>query len=191
MPAFHTLSLHTPRLLLRPLAPGDAADLLAIHADERVMRYGNELPWSSLEQAATFIARDGEGMAAGRHLCLGLVTMGADLGGSPGRLIGTCTLFSFLRGSRRAELGFALASSAWGHGWMSEALRAMLDHAFGPLDLNRVEADTDPRNEPSVRLLQRLGFRAEGVLRERWLIDGQPSDSAMFGLLQREWRAGR
>lgn len=187
MPAFDTLSLRTPRLLLRPLAPDDAADLLAIHADERVMRYGNEPPWRSLEQAAGFIARDREGMAAGRHLGLGLVTLDDD----PGRLIGTCTLFSFLRSSRRAELGFALASPWWGGGWMREALGALLDHAFGPMDLNRVEADTDPRNEPSLRLLQRLGFRAEGVLRERWLIDGQPSDSAMFGLLQREWRAGR
>ena len=51
--------------------------------------------------------------------------------------------------------------------------------------------DTDPRNTASIRLLERLGFQQEGHFRERWVVDGEVSDSAMFGLLRREWAARR
>jgi RimJ/RimL family protein N-acetyltransferase len=66
-------------------------------------------------------------------------------------------------------------------------LSALLDYAFTELDLNRVEADSDPRNERSARLLDRLGFTKEGLFRERCIVDGEVSDSAMYGLLRREW----
>jgi ribosomal-protein-alanine N-acetyltransferase len=71
---------------------------------------------------------------------------------------------------------------------MHEALSALLDYAFTELDLNRIEADTDPRNARSTRLLERLGFSKEGLFRERCIVDGEVSDSAMYGLLRREWR---
>jgi RimJ/RimL family protein N-acetyltransferase len=70
---------------------------------------------------------------------------------------------------------------------MHEALSALLDYGFTELNLNRVEADTDPRNERSARLLERLGFSKEGLFRERFIVDGEVSDSAMYGLLRRDW----
>ena len=75
---------------------------------------------------------------------------------------------------------------------MREALTAVIDYAFGELDLNRIEADTDPRNERSTRLLEHLAFVKEGLFRERCIVDGEVSDSAMYGLLRRDWerRAG-
>ena len=74
---------------------------------------------------------------------------------------------------------------------MGEALAALLDHAFGEMGLHRVEADTDVANHRSLALLERLGFRREGVLRERWLVEGSHSDSHFLGLLDREWHARR
>lgn len=70
---------------------------------------------------------------------------------------------------------------------MTEALTAFLDYAFRELDLNRVEADTDPRNVASIKTLERLRFVKEGVRRERWITDGQKSDTALYGLLRSEW----
>jgi RimJ/RimL family protein N-acetyltransferase len=70
---------------------------------------------------------------------------------------------------------------------MHEALTALLEFAFGDLDLNRVEADIDPRNVASARSLERLGFHKEGHLRERWIVDGEVSDSSLYGLLRSEW----
>jgi ribosomal-protein-alanine N-acetyltransferase len=175
--------LTTPRLVLRPLRDSDAEALFAVFSDPAVMRYWSTPPWVDLAQARRKIADDAAGHAAGEHLALGIVRR------DDGRLIGRCTLFDRSPGCRRAQVGYGLAASAWGRGFATEAVTALLDHGFGALDLNRVEADIDPRNTASARTLERLGFRREGVLRERWIVDGEVSDSAIYGLLRREWVA--
>ena len=86
-------------------------------------------------------------------------------------LVGTCSLFHFHVASRRAEIGYALGRPYWGAGYMLEALQALLHYAFQTLDLNRLEADIDPRNPASARTLERLGFQKEGYLRERWIVN--------------------
>jgi len=70
---------------------------------------------------------------------------------------------------------------------MGEALKGLLDYAFGPMNLRRLEADVDPRNSSSLRILDRLGFKREGLLRERWDVEGDIQDSIFLGLLNREW----
>ena len=67
---------------------------------------------------------------------------------------------------------------------------ALLRFAFEQMRLHRIEADVDPDNRPSIRLLERLGFRLEGRMRERWLVQGTAQDSLMMALLAAEWRAG-
>jgi RimJ/RimL family protein N-acetyltransferase len=71
---------------------------------------------------------------------------------------------------------------------MYEAASALVEHAFGTLELRRIEADIDPRNVASARLLERLGFVREGLLRERWMVGDEVSDSALYGLLDRDRR---
>ena len=131
------------------------------------------------------IAKDRKALAEGQYLRLGLERK------EDGALIGACTLFALSAQSRRAELGYALASRDWGHGYMNEALEALLDFGFRELVLNRVEADIDPRNVASARSLERLGFEFEGFLRERWIVGDEVSDTAMYGLLQSEWARRR
>jgi len=89
--------------------------------------------------------------------------------------------------NRRAELGYVLGSPYWRQGYMHEALQRLLAYAFDDLGLIRLEADIDPRNEGSERTLLRLGFVKEGYMRERWIVGDVVSDSAVFGLLRREW----
>jgi [ribosomal protein S5]-alanine N-acetyltransferase len=177
--------LVTPRLLLRPLHDGDAEALLAVFSDPTVMRYWSTPPWVDRVQALRKIAGDAAAHAAGEHLALGIVRR------DDGRLIGRCTLFDRAPGCRRAQVGYAVAAPDWGRGFATEAVAALLDHGFDALDLNRVEADIDPRNAASARTLERLGFTREGLLRERWIVEGEVSDSAIYGLLRREWAAGR
>jgi RimJ/RimL family protein N-acetyltransferase len=64
-----------------------------------------------------------------------------------------------------------------------------MNHAFGTLGLHRVEADVDPRNDASLRLVERLGFRREGHLRERYFVAGEIQDSVIYGLLAPDWRS--
>jgi [ribosomal protein S5]-alanine N-acetyltransferase len=177
------LAIVTRRLLLRPLQRGDASALFQVFSDPAVMRYWSTPPWTDDVPAHRMIEQDQAGDASSDAIRLGLVRMADD------QLIGTCTLFDRHAGSRRAEIGYALAQAAWGQGYMHEALVALLHHGFEAWDLHRVEADIDPRNEASARSLQRLGFQPEGLLRERWIVDGQLCDTAYYGLLRRDWQA--
>jgi RimJ/RimL family protein N-acetyltransferase len=65
----------------------------------------------------------------------------------------------------------------------------LLNYSFNELNLHRLEADVDPRNAASIRTLEKLGFRQEGYLRERWLVGGGIQDSLFYGLLRSEWQA--
>lgn len=181
MDALDAIELSTPRLSLRPLVEHDAEALLEMHAEPRVMQFSNSAPWTRLEQAQELIGGSRGWLALGTAVCLGIVAK--DTTG----LIGTCTLFDISRSSRRAEVGFLLGLSSWGRGYVTEALVALLNYAFGQLSLNRIEADTDPRNLAATRVLEKLGFVREGLLRERWITDGQKSDSALYGLLRSDW----
>jgi RimJ/RimL family protein N-acetyltransferase len=183
MECFTGLMLRTERLDLRPLAPDDAASLLALKSDPVVMRYGSSPPWTELQTAIDDIQRDMDAMASGEFVQLGIERR------ADGALIGVCNLRDFDAQCRRAEVGYSLAAPAWGRGYANEAVRALLDWGFEHRNLNRVEADIDPRNAPSARALERLGFVREGHLRERWIVAGEVCDSWIYGLLRADWRA--
>jgi RimJ/RimL family protein N-acetyltransferase len=103
------------------------------------------------------------------------------------QLVGTVTLFALDALQGRAEIGYSLDPKLQGQGIASEALRLALGHALDTLRLRRVEADVDPRNAPSCRLLESLGFRLEGLLRARWRVAGEICDTALYGLLAAEF----
>ena len=182
MPTFAAITLTTPRLTVRPLNEADAPALFAIFSHPEVMRYWSSPPYTEIEHARLMLRHVQEGYATGGHLRLGIARRSDDA------LMGTCSLFSFQTASRRAEIGYALGRPYWGAGYMHEALTALVDYAFGALNLHRLEADIDPRNTASARTLERLGFRYEGLGRERWIVEGEISDTAWYGLLAREWR---
>jgi len=177
------LTLHTERLYLRPLCESDAEALFSIFSDSRVTRYLSRPAWSSIASAHERISLDAKANASG-----GYFRFGIELSSSRS-LVGECSLFNFVAESRRAEIGYTLGFDAWGKGYMSEALVRVLEFGFSELSLNRVEADIDPRNRASAKCLERLGFREEGCLRERWIVNGEVSDTAYYGLLSSEWRA--
>lgn len=176
------LVLTTPRLRLRALRPSDAAAVFRVFSDPEVMRYWSTPPWDDEARSHAFIEQDLRTMAAGEHLRLALTRR------EDGVLLGTVSLFARSPACRRAEIGFALARPAWGRGYATEAATAVLDHGFRAWDLNRVEADIDPRNAAAARVLRRLGFVREGLLRERWIVGGEACDSEIFGLLRADWR---
>lgn len=181
---FDRLALTTDRLRLRALRHGDVPALVAIYSDASVMRYWSTPAWSSEDDAHAMLEEDLAAMASGEYVQLGVERP------DDGALVGTCTLFDFNWQCRRGEVGYALGASYWGNGYMHEALVALLNYGFSALDLNRVEADVDPRNTPSAKTVERLGFVREGLLRERWIVDGEVSDTAFYGLIRRDWRFG-
>jgi RimJ/RimL family protein N-acetyltransferase len=181
MPAFETTSLVTERLLLRALTPGDAEALFAVFSNPEVVRYWSSTPWTEMEQAHKYIATAEQDLLSGSALRFGIEVA------ATGQLAGQIVLHHFDWGNRRCEVGYALARPHWRKGYLTEALGAMLEHGFSALQLNRVEADIDPRNAASAKPLERLGFRQEGLLRERWIVGGEICDTAFYGLLKSDW----
>lgn len=173
--------LRTARLALRPFSDADAADLLGIFGDPEVVRYWSTGAWTGIAQAEAMIAEARQAYRDGGLYRYAIALRETD------RLIGVCNLRGFFDQNRRCELGYALARDHWGQGYAGEALEALLGHAFHVLDLNRIEADIDPRNEASARLLEKLGFRREGYMPERWIVHGEKADTAFYGLLRRYW----
>ncbi|MBI4927328.1 MAG: GNAT family N-acetyltransferase [Anaerolineae bacterium] len=103
--------------------------------------------------------------------------------------IGSCGFHKWDRRNARAEIGYDLSPDFWGQGLMAEALRAAIAHGFDHMQLNRIDALVYVENERSAKLLQRLGFTQEGVLRDYFCLDGKYYDHFLFSLLQREWKA--
>lgn len=174
--------LESERTVVRPLTENDAEDLLEVFSDAAVMRYWSTPPVESLETVRSMVGRMLEGYREGSFYQLAVVSKADD------KVVGTCTLHQIDRQNRRAELGYILGRSSWGKGLMSETLAVLISAASTECGLHRLEADTDPRNTASVRLLERLGFQREGLLRERWIVAGEVSDTAFYGLLASEWR---
>jgi RimJ/RimL family protein N-acetyltransferase len=185
MPALHPIELATPRLTLRWMTQDDAAAHFAVFSDPEVVRYLGRGPWTDPAQAVEAIDKTLANYASGAGLRLAIVLRAS------GRMIGDACLFHFDDANRRCEAGYSLARAHWGQGYASEALEALLGYGFDTLGLNRVEADIDPLNLGSGRVLEKLGFLREGYMPERWIVDGVPADTAFYGLLRRYWQARR
>ena len=177
-----TPTLETARLRLRPVTDADADALFAVHSNAYVLRYWDSPPWTDRSRAARFIAacRQMADDGTGARLAIDRASDGA--------FVGWCALTRWNPDYRSASLGYCLNDTAWGNGYATEAAQALLQWGLDTLDLNRVQAETDTRNLASARVLEKLGFLREGTLREDCVVNGDVSDSWVYGLLRREWQ---
>jgi ribosomal-protein-alanine N-acetyltransferase len=177
-----TPTLQTARLRLRPFDDADADHLFGLHSSPYVLRYWDAPPWSDPARAERFItacrqmAEDG----TGARLAVDRVCDGS--------FIGCCSLNRWNPEYRSASLGYCYDDAAWGHGYATEAAHELVQWAFDTLSLNRVQAEVDTRNVASARVLEKLRFVREGTLREACVVNGEVSDSWVYGLIGRDWR---
>ena len=174
-------TLQTDRLILRQLTMEDVDFVFQHFSDPRVTQYlMDEPPVADYAQARAIIDfyLEPEGKTHNRW---GIVRRADD------RLIGTCGYHKWVKAHCRAEIGYDLSPDCWGQGYMTEALRVAIRNGFERMGLNRIDALVYVDNVPSVRLLQRLGFKQEGLLRAYFCLDGVYYDHLLFALLRREW----
>lgn len=175
------IHIETERLVLRELRESDADDVFRIFGDDAVTRYYDLATFADVEQARLLIARMNARNANGDALRWGIARKDSDA------VIGTGGFNQFVRGWARAGIGYDLAQPYWNNGYMTEALRAMAQYGFEKLELNRIEALVAPGNIASARVLEKIGFQREGLLREYGYWKNQFWDLEMFALLRKEW----
>jgi RimJ/RimL family protein N-acetyltransferase len=173
--------IDAPRVRLRPLILSDIDALFAVFSDPPMMRFWSSPAMKAREEAEALLRRIHSGFADGTLFQWGIERKDDE------QVLGTCTLLHVDAANRRAEVGYGIASRYWRQGYMTEALSALIGYAFGTLRLRRLEADVDPRNDRSLRLLGKLGFRREGLLRERWNVGQEIQDTVFLGLLAKDW----
>lgn len=175
--------LESDCIRLRGIREEDISILYELFSNPQVMRYWSHSPMRTRQEAIDYANTLLESFV--KHEALRWVI--ADL--SSDQMIGTCALYEINPAHARAGLGYALMPEHWGKGLATEAASLAISYGFLELDLHRIEADTEPNNLRSNKVLERLGFQREGLLRERFMHPDGIQDSLIFGLLKPEWLA--
>lgn len=170
------IHLSGQRIHLREFTLSDVDDALAIVGDDRVTR---SLSFDTRDRPATHAMLASAIAAAAANpraeFYLAVVLPAND------RVIGFARLA--LGGVKAAKLGYAIHADHWGHGYATEAARTLTAYGFDHLGLHRITAAVGPDNEPSKRVLKRLGFTHEGRLRDHVWTNGAWRDSLLYSLL--------
>src|SRR3954454_22045116 len=168
------------RVSLRVLARADRDAFLALARESRELHRPWTYPPERPEQFEELYAR------SRRDDFVCLLAILAD----GGDLAGVFTISQIFRGAfQSAYLGYYAHQRHAGRGHMREALDLVLDHAFGPLSLHRIEANIQPGNQPSIALARGAGFRLEGFSPRYLLIGGQWRDHERYALTAEDWAA--
>jgi [ribosomal protein S5]-alanine N-acetyltransferase len=170
--------LITKRLRLRAPSPRDASAVLAVVGDPEVTRYHNVPTFTTLAEAQAALERL-EQLYAARDAIRWAIELVEH-----SEMIGTVGLLRFDFEHRHAEIGYEIARRWWGRGLTPEAAAAVIRYGFSVLGLHRIEAGVLPRNDASVRVLQKLGFLEEGTRRDYLYSKGRFHSFRWFSLLK-------
>jgi [ribosomal protein S5]-alanine N-acetyltransferase len=173
--------IETERLLLRPIAMKDAPDIFAYASDPVVTKYVRFVTHKSIKDTHAFIRRVQTNYKKGITPLWGMQSK------ATGHLIGALGFLQWPNPDQRAELGYVANRNVWGKGYVTEAAKALCDFAFKKMNVNRIEAGTIVGHVASQRVLEKCGFKFEGVLRQRELIKGRFPDVTMYSLLRSDY----
>ncbi len=157
------LPLQSERLILRPMARDDAADLATRRSDPETARFQSWTVPYTIERARALI----DEVSLHDEPTPGSWFQFAVERREDGRVVGDLAV-RLADDGRTAEIGFTLHPWARGLGYATEAATRLIDYLVDSRDIHRVEASADPTNAASIRVLSRLGFTAEGVKRESY-----------------------
>lgn len=176
----HLPTIRTERLVLRPVRMSDARAMYEYSRDEEVARYVLWEPHKSLLDTYEVI------WDMKRQYCRGWPSSFAIALNDTDQMIGTIGFMWINAENRSAEVGYSLSRSYWNQGYMTEALKAVLQYAFGTLDLHRIEAQHDIMNPASGQVMKNAGMVQEGVLRDRIYNKGRYCTVAVYSIINQQ-----
>ena len=172
------MELHTPRLLIREFVLDDGADVHAYAGEAETVRYMDWGP-NTLEQTQEFMQRK---MASQRMLPRAEYELAVVLK-ETNRVIGGVGLRVSRPQHFAGDMGYVFNPNHWGHGYCTEAAGALLAFGLGELNLHRIYATCDPENRASARVMEKIGMKYEGLLRDYTWEKGKWRDSLVYARL--------
>lgn len=176
------MELHTDRLLLREFITADWPTVLAYQRDPRYLRY---YEWTDRtpDDAQRFVQMflDQQDEQPRRKFQLAVVLK------ESGQLIGDCGIRKSSLSAHEADIGYEIAPDHWGHGYATEAARAIVRFGFAELNVHRIWAWCIADNAASARVLEKLGLKFEGRLREKEHFKDRWWDTLLYAILENEW----
>ncbi len=171
------LPLETARLRLRRLRAAEAPLLFACRRDPAVARYQSWVP-ASVAEVSSFIAQleHQPVLAGGQWFQLAIARRSNDA------YLGDAALSLDAADPTTAEFGIALPPENWGQGFGREAIGAIAAHLFAHTAVRRIRASIDPRNTPSIRLCEALGFHRHALIPRAFELHGEWVDDAVYHL---------
>lgn len=169
--------LETGRLLLRKLTKNDANVIFSILSNIEVTRYYGKETFKNIEEAKEFIKYFQQKFNEKRGFRWGIELKETK------QLIGTIGLDSWVPKQRRADIGYELHPGYWKNGYAAEAAFKVISFGFQSLELIRIGAIVFPENEPSIKLLNKLGFQEEGMLRSYIFQNGVANDTYVYSVI--------
>ncbi|MFA6596924.1 MAG: GNAT family N-acetyltransferase [Ignavibacteriaceae bacterium] len=174
--------LESERLLFRKILLSDAKDLYLIRSNDEVMRFMDTKKMESSDDAEKMIRSVEESFNNGTGINWGIIEKYSN------NFIGYFGFWRIMYEHCRAEIGYALDMNYWNKGYMAETLKAMITFGFTNMNLHSLEANVNPGNNNSIKLLEKTGFKKEAYFRENFLFNNTFYDSIIFSLLEKDVR---
>ncbi len=169
----------TQRLLLRRISIDDAGEILMLRSNEEVMKYVDRKRASGIEEAQALINTMNETVDTNNGIMWAIA-----LKEQPTKLIGYIGFWRLIKQNYRAEIGYMLNPKFWKMGIMKEALLRVIDFGFDEMKLHSIEADINPDNEASAKILESTGFIKEAYFKEDFFFEGTFRDTVIYSRLK-------
>ena len=170
-------TITTDRFILREITDEDLPEIFYQRSDPQIMKYIDRAPAQSMDDATRFLTIVKSALASNDGITWGIALKDSQ------KLIGNIGLWRIIKEHHRAELGYALHPEHQSKGYASEAMKAVLDYGFNTMQLHSVEANVNPHNVASIKLLERNGFVKEAHFKEDYYFNGNFLDSAIYSLI--------
>lgn len=171
--------IKTERLLLRRMTTNDAEVILSLRSSEEVMKYIDRERTKSISDAKLFIDKIDASLDSNNGIMWGITFKE-----QPHELIGNIGYWRLVKEHYRAEVGYMLLPSFWKKGLMKEALLSVIDFGFNKMNLHSIEANINPGNIASARLLKSTGFMQEAYFKEDYFFNGAFHDTIIYSRLK-------
>lgn len=155
----------------------DVREIFEIYSNEDAMKFFGKIPFTNIDEALERIRSTIDAYTGSEGIRWGIVLKGSD------KLIGSAGIWRIVRQHFRGEIGYELSPEYWKQGIMTEALSEIIKFAFNVMNLHSIEANIDPKNVASEKLLLKLGFEKEGHLKESYFFNGKFEDNAIYSLV--------